>query len=450
MVQTRFRYSGYDIEAAGRLSFRYAFEDGPAFVEVIDFGAPFPAPDALGREAFEAAVRTLYVLAGVSYYKARAPETLDLNGLPFTPEQCAFFKETFVNGLAEFAYRNDVDVSGLRFVNAGPAVGPAGATGAAGRGDPDRGTVVLMGGGKDSLVSVETLRAADFPFRLFCVNPKRPMRDCAAAGDLAMVTVKRTIDPALIALNREPGVRNGHVPITAIVSMIAVVGAFVHGYRNIVLSNERSADEATLVDAEGREVNHQYSKGSHFERRLADYVREYVSPDIAYFSLLRPLSELHIASLFARADRYDAAFTSCNRAFTIATEAKARWCGDCAKCRFTSLMLAGFVPPARLKAMLGHDLLDDPAQLPGFEALLGLDAHKPWDCVGEVRESQVALLGLAEDARWRGHAVVQALAPRVAAFLPDAAAARAELMAPQWDRNAIPSAFEEALRARLG
>jgi hypothetical protein len=88
---------------------------------------------------------------------------------------------------------------------------------------------------------------------------------------------------------------------------------------------------------------------------------------------------------------------------------------------------------------MGCDLLDDAAQVAGFAALLGLDADKPLECVGEVEEARVAMRLLGAAAGWRGTAVVRALAadPRVAG-LPDAAAAAVFAPSPE---HALPEPY---------
>ena len=105
---------------------------------------------------------------------------------------------------------------------------------------------------------------------LLAVNPKKPMADCARASGFPLISVTRNLDPLLFKLN-ENGALNGHVPITAIVSLIALAGAFVYGYDTVILSNERSADEGNIVDA-GVQINHQYSKASEFEADLRNYL----------------------------------------------------------------------------------------------------------------------------------------------------------------------------------
>ena len=78
-------------------------------------------------------------------------------------------------------------------------------------------------------------------------------------------------------------------------------------------------------------------------------VQREIAADLNYYSLLRPLSELAVARQFAKSDRYDAHFSSCNRNFHILGERPAnRWCGVCPKCHFVFLALAPFMPKPRL------------------------------------------------------------------------------------------------------
>lgn len=436
-----FRFLGTRVdEETGRVLLDYGFDNGVSFTETIDFAATLPARGTPVRRAFDAAIRSLFVMAGVSYYKAWLPPVLDLNGLALAEDEIAFFAEVYREGLGEFAMRNGLSLDGrLQFVNAGaPDPDPPSAVDL-----PDR-SAVLIGGGKDSLVSLEVLRSSGAAIELFCVNPREPMIDSATASGVSMATVKRSLDPFLFELNASGAVYNGHVPITAIVSLIAVAAAFVHGWSNIVLSNERSADEPTVDD-----VNHQYSKSSAFEARFAEHVAMRVSPSLNYFSLLRPLSELHIAQLFAKTDRYDRVFTSCNKAFRILERSGELWCLDCAKCRFTFLMMATAMPPERLISVFGANLLDMPEQLGGYEELTALDgAHKPWDCVGEFLESRAALMRIADHPDWRDTAIVRALVPRIAATPPDAAAAYDDFLTPQW-QGRVPAQFRKALDGYL-
>ncbi len=391
--------------ATGAVTLPYRFDDEPPLVERIDLGSP----TTLTVERHALALRLLAYLhgvAGVSYYKAKLAPVLEAEATGLDAAAASFLERLYLGGLGEFAHRNALDLRGhLRFTGAAGTLRPL-------RAQLPRRSLVPVGGGKDSLVTVEALRRAGDEVTLFAVNPKGPILATIEASGLPALTVTRRLDPALFALNAV-GAWNGHVPITAIVSLTALLAAAWHGFDRVVMSNERSADAANLV-VDGWSVNHQWSKSWAFERDLRAELARAVGPDLDWFSLLRPLSELAIAQRFAAETRYDASFSSCNRNFHLAgPEPARRWCRDCPKCRFVFLALAPFMERERLLAIFGGDVLDDPAQLRGFAELVGLEGHKPFECVGETGEAAAALAALAERPDWAERAVVRALAPRL-------------------------------------
>lgn len=447
----RFEFRDYEIAAdAGQVRLSYGFDDHDGFVETIDFGAALPVGGSANAMAFERAVRGLWLAAGASYYKAFAPRLIASPNRSLTHAEAAFFEKLYRGGLAEYAYRNGIDIvdrvdfSRHASTKGSDAVLPGPGGEAMGGVTLPRRSAVLVGGGKDSCVSIEMLRSGGEPQVLFAVNPKGPITACMGDSDLPHVAIKRALDPKLFALN-DAGALNGHVPITAVISFIAAAAAHVHGFDTIVLSNERSANEGNVI-VQGRVVNHQYSKSLEFENDMRNFLAASVGGHLTYFSLLRPLSELHIARLMGQSSRYDASFSSCNRSFTIrATETPARWCRDCPKCRFTYLALATAIDKQRLHKIFGADLLDDPSQLKGFEELTGVSGHKPWECVGEIGESSAAILKLAADPAWADACIVQALKPQLETRA-DLAAYWQELMTPAADHN-LPPRYREMLDA---
>jgi hypothetical protein len=306
---------------------------------------------------------------------------------------------------------------------------------------PER-ALTAIGGGKDSLVSIEALRDAGVEQTVAWIGNSPLIAACAARTGLPTMNIARSLDPRLFAFN-QAGAYNGHIPVTAINSAILVLAALLTGHGMVVFSNERSASYGSLIPGTG-EVNHQWSKGWAFEQAFAAHVGAHVATDLRYFSLLRPLSELAVARRFAALSGYDRHFSSCNRNFHILGSRPAnRWCGQCPKCRFVFLALAPFMPKPRLLAIFGRNLLDDAAQAPGFDALIEYRDHKPFECVGEGQESRAAFALLASRPEWREDRLVQRFAREIQAQLPDGPDAAA-LLAPAGP-HAIPSGLLERL-----
>ena len=411
-----FRVTGREYDAGSRtVTLRYSLDDRVAFTETITFDAPPSGVPGDGAgpsgPGFARALLHLHVAAGTSYYKTAAPPDVVVEGTALTTREREFHHHLYDDGLREFAVANGLPVPRPVTVVADGAGAPA-TTPPAGALRP--GLVVPIGGGKDSMVLIESVR--HLGPRLFAVNPHPLVVELADEAGLELLAVRRRLDPGLVALHRA-GALNGHVPITAIVSLIAVVGAFVHGYDTIAMAVERSASEET-VSVGGVPVNHQYSKSRELEVLLADLVTGTVASELTWGSALRPYSELAISRAFAGLTRFHGTFCSCNTAFRQDAAPGDRWCGDCPKCRFVGLMLAPFLERDAVAAIIGRDLFADPGQVPGFAALMS-DVDKPFECVGERRESAAALRLLARRDGWRDAPVVVALAPTADALVTD-------------------------------
>lgn len=436
----RFHFTDCAFDATtGIARLDYAFDTGGMFSETIAFpGAPFTL-DAARTAAVQSALRTLHLIAGVSYYKAAVPETLVLDAYAIDAGTAAFLTEVYENGLGEFAYRNGLNLRGKIVF---PADAPTSAKAPA-AGLPTQ-ALVAIGGGKDSLVSIEALRRAGIAQTVTWIGSAPLIRSCAERTGLPLLNISRQLPPELFAMNKQ-GALNGHIPVTAVNSAILTLAALLHGADQVVFSNERSASYGSLIEGTG-EVNHQWSKGWDFERAFAAQVRSHIAADLNYYSLLRPFSELAVARQFAKTDFYDAHFSSCNRNFHILGERPAqRWCGVCPKCHFVFLALAPFMSKPRLMTIFGRNLLDEPAQIPGFDALLEYQDHKPFECVGEGRESRAAMAALAQSPSWREDAIVRRFADEILPQLDASELPIAPLLVPV-EEHAIPETLWTALR----
>lgn len=440
----RFRYLDLRVDVGtGELRCRYQlgehhFEERFAFGAGLDWG-----PAAL------AAARLVFLLAGVSYYKASPAPVLDLGDHPLSPLEAGFLRDYYVEGLGEFAYNNrevlarrpvGANLAGLRIEAPSAPTHPAPV---AASGDP----LVPFGGGLDSLVSVDLIRRRSPGLSLFVMSRAgsrfAAIEDAAAVTGLPVARAERTLDPTILR-SAELGFLNGHVPITGLLSAVAVLRAVLDGRSAVVMSNEWSASSGNLV-VEGVEVNHQYSKSLRFETAFRSVLAESL-PGFEYFSLLRPRSELWIARHFAGLEGFHRVFHSCNRAFHLDASARMdRWCGRCDKCCFIDLVLAPFLAPSELAAIFdGHEPLDDPSLQPVFETLLDLSGDtKPFECVGDVTECRAALVLAADRADRAGHPLIGALLARLGPAADEARTAVPDLFEPLGPHH-IPDAYLDA------
>ena len=455
----RFVRCGFDART-GVASLVYAFDDGPEMTETVTIpGAPFVL-EGERADAVEQALRLLHLIAGVSYYKAAVPPEIRIDGYEIDADTAALLTLIYENGLGEFAYRNGLNLHGkIQFPTKSVGGASAPALSAVGAEAPPttamqatalglrHHALVAIGGGKDSLVSIEALRSAGIDQTVTWIGNSQLIAACAARTGLPTLNLGRALAPELFELNRQ-GAYNGHIPVTAVNSAILVLAALLQDVDQVVFSNERSASYGSIIPGTG-EVNHQWSKGWAFEQAFGEYVQRHVATDMRYYSLLRPLSELSVARQFAKSDRYDAHFSSCNRNFHILGERPVnRWCGVCPKCHFVFLALAPFMPKPRLVRIFGRNLLDDASQSGGFDALLEFQDHKPFECVGEGQESRAAMATLASRPEWKEDALV---ARFVREIQPQLVASELEIapLLTMGGEHRVPPALWERLRANF-
>ena len=379
-MKQNFIFKSYDFSADSKMLRLQYSADNITFTESYKFDFDYVDYD---KQALDRAIQILFFMAGVSYYKAFVPSEISIERGELTKENAKFLSKTYQNGLGEFFYVNKLDPKT-------PTTFPFNAHNLEPIKLNNNGLLIGVGGGKDSLVSIEILR--DQPkVATWSVGHKSQLEPLVERIGLPHFWVERSIDKQLLELNKN-GALNGHVPISAILSTVGLVVAILTGHKDIIVSNESSANEPTLT-YEGVEINHQYSKSITYERDFQRYLLSAFGESVRYYSFLRPLSEVYIAEIFAKIgyEKYKDVFSSCNRAFTQ-NQTELFWCGECAKCAFIYLALTPFLPSGELKRLFsGRDLLTSTNLEPIYKNILGIDGVKPLDCVGEIKESRWAM-----------------------------------------------------------
>lgn len=427
-----------------KVTLEYGYQTGETFSETILFPGSRSDFSPAESSALEKTLNALHLAAGISYYKTFCPSEIRIDYRELHTADAEFFTKFYLMGLGEFAVENDLD---LQKVIHFPATAPHSPTAAPLSLPPSN--VVPIGGGKDSLVSLEIIKKAKQPFRPLAVNAGRPILEVInSAGCSEPILIRRTLDPALFALNKH-GAYNGHVPITGILSFIMAFASILYGYDTVIMSNEQSANEGNMTWG-GLDINHQYSKSLEFEQDFKRYMTGHVLKNFTYFSLLRPLSESGIAALFAQQKKYFPTFKSCNRNFHIdAGERKYGWCCDCPKCRFVYLALAPFIGKTDMVDIFGTDMLDDAAQETGFRELCGLEGHKPFECVGEIEECRLLLKSLSRQPDWQNSQLVHKLESEINSPALSVEDLKAKSLSKYPDHN-LPAAYERYLDDFIG
>ena len=388
-----FEYVAYHHERTDeglRLWFDFRMGEVEFHPEALIEARPFLNLDA---EGIDCMVFDIGMIELISYWKCACPPTVKVLCGSLTDQQITFWRKLYWNGLGEFFYTNGIAETQEAFLKV-----ESGKLKMENLADADKifnfqfsifnSYLVPIGGGKDSVVTLELLHRAGKTIRPLIMNPRGATKECARVAGFPMeevLVIRRKIDPVLLDLNAK-GYLNGHTPFSAMLAFYTRLASALSGIPNVALSNENSANESTVI---GTSVNHQYSKSLEFE----DDFRAYVLPPAAksinsfnYFSFLRPLSELQIAMLFSRFTAYHDVFRSCN-----VGSKQDIWCGHCAKCLFAYIILSPFIEPARLNQIFGKSMLDDLTLEHEFKQLIGEAETKPFECVGTVGEVRQAL-----------------------------------------------------------
>jgi UDP-N-acetyl-alpha-D-muramoyl-L-alanyl-L-glutamate epimerase len=352
------------------------------YPELIVPNREFFINDNLAREKLENIIFNIGLIELISYWKLTCSPKLIIKPFSLSGEQINWWKKQYFYGLGEFFYLNSIKTNFDDFVNIEVQSEKHLSIEDLKLKDS---TIIPLGGGKDSIVTLNLLKESQEYIRCMIVNPRpATVKTAEIAGitEKELIIIKREIHPYLLQLNAT-GYLNGHTPFSALLAFLSVLISAITGMKNVALSNESSANEPTVIDGY---VNHQYSKSFEFESDFRYYVNKYIIKDYNYYSFLRPLNELQIANLFSYYYQYSDIFKSCN-----AGSKTDSWCCNCPKCLFTYIILSPFISEGTLTEIFGKNLFDSKELLPVFNELVGSAENKPFDCIGTVEEINAAL-----------------------------------------------------------
>ncbi len=380
-----FIYEGFSIKSdKDKISVIYEFNlaDKFYFYPSIEIIKGNHIKDELNQHEISNFAFHIGMIELISYWKAACPKLIIVKPYKLNDSQIAWWKNLYFNGMGEFFYLNNIhdqqDEIMEIICESEKEIIPFNLS------LENNQVLVPIGGGKDSIVTLELLKD-HFGCIPMVINP-RPASlntmNTASFKSNEFIEIKRTIHPQLLELN-EKGFLNGHTPFSAMLAFVSIFIAALNGSKHIALSNESSANESTHLESG---VNHQYSKSFEFENNFREYVSKYISPDINYFSFLRPLNEYKIAEIFSGFLQYFKNFRSCN----VGSKSDS-WCGKCPKCLFTYIILSPFLGGEQLIQIFGKDLYLDEDLLSIFKELTGLSEVKPFECVGTIDEVNLAL-----------------------------------------------------------
>ena len=336
----------------------------------------------VNKELLENMVFNLGMVELISYWKITCSPKVTVKNIYLNQKQIDWWRKLYFYGLGEFFYKNNIRTNIKEFMKIET-------------GDTKliiskikeefKGALVPIGGGKDSIVTLDVIKEDLKDNMCYVINPRRATEETAEVAGYVKdkrCYVKRTLDQKMIELNKK-GYLNGHTPFSSIVAFSSLIIAYLNKKKYIVLSNEASANESTIYE---EEVNHQYSKSYEFEQDFNDYIKENILDGIEYFSLLRPISEYQIAKHFSKLHEFYKIFKSCN-----VGSKENKWCGNCPKCLFVYIILSPFMNNQDMINIFGENLLEKENLKETMEMLCGIQKNKPFECVGSRDEVNIAI-----------------------------------------------------------
>jgi len=324
------------------------------------------------------------MIEAISYYKSTCSQKFIIKCGCLDEFQKKWYKKLYYLSLGEFRYINNINIDQDEFVD---FVCEGNNLNIINDNESLDGIIIPVGGGKDSIVTLDLLKRYKDKTLCFCIGGKSVSLECIKKAGFEqndVIEINRSIDENLIDLN-EKGFLNGHTPFSAIIAFYSYLVSYLLNKKYIVLSNEDSANETNI---NGENINHQYSKTIEFENDFREYSEKYLKSGIEYFSILRPITEFQIAMMFSELEEYHNIFKSCN---VGSKKEPWYWCNNCSKCLFVYIILSSFLYKEELTNIFKEDLFEKKELLETFIDLCGYGTKKPFECVGTFEEVRCAV-----------------------------------------------------------
>lgn len=192
------------------LKLNYSLDEKVYFTETFVFDFEFT--ENLQKDVLERAFTGLWLTAGVSYFKAYLPPEIVIKNHQISANQAAFFENLYLNGLGEFFYQNKINPPekiNFPFVETGLETD---------LNFSGEGSLVALGGGKDSLTTAGILKKEEIDFCTFSLGHSGLLKSQSSIIGQPHFQIHRQISDQLLELNKKDAL-NGHIPISSILGV---------------------------------------------------------------------------------------------------------------------------------------------------------------------------------------------------------------------------------------
>ncbi|MDH3678593.1 MAG: hypothetical protein OEV40_01460 [Acidimicrobiia bacterium] len=262
----------------------------------------------------------------------------------------------------------------------------------------DVATLMLCGGGKDSLVSMRLLERGGVDYDAFVYSHSTYGRGqhqhdlidgllehCRHQRLHRGWVIDDAVDSPAARLHPERGIARIIAAETVSSYWTALPVALQHGFTNVALGVTKSTDEHNLTwERNGEKINYLWGMSSLAEEMLHGYVRDHLVSNVAIFHVLRPIHDINVFTLLNQSLDAVPATHSCAQVKP--------WCCRCAKCLYVWMSYVAWLPQSVVAETFSVNLFDLPENRTILRKMLGLESYKPADCVGTVSEARLAFL----------------------------------------------------------
>ncbi len=377
-----YRFCGADLE----VWFYFLIKPNLRFkTEVTIKNVPAKRFQMINKTDLENLIFHLGLVEMLNYWKLTCSPTINIKAGNLDKKQKTFLRKLIINGMGQYFYENKIDFTKKDFLKIESAKYIKKLSNSSTILDKNK-TLVPIGGGKDAPVAIDKLqKKQNLILGAFALNPQKPQKEIIKISKIKnQIFAEREIDPLLFKLNKQ-GYLNGHVPFSAFLTHFSLVVALLFNYKNIAFAWEKSANEPN-VGYRNKPINHQWSKSVQWENLIQAYAQEWLLKNINIYSPLRKLTETEIAQEFAKLKKYHKVFLSCNNAYKRGVK-NPMWCGKCSKCLFVFVSLYPFMEEKQLIKIFNKNLFEDKKLVPLMKELTGKAKHKPFECVGTIKEN---------------------------------------------------------------
>ena len=229
----QFIYDSFKVEKKNnnlKFSYRFIIEPDIVFNPTVTIkNIPVSRIEALNDSVINNLAFHIGLAEIPSYWKATCSPDILIKAGTLDKEQINYWEKTLLKGMGEFYFVNNIDFTEKNFINIKTESSEKVKRGVFKERIKNEKTIIPVGGGKDSIVTIEALMGK-IRTNVLMLNKIKCDEDVAKrAGYRDPITIDRNMDQKLKCLNSK-GFLNGHNPFSTYLAFISISCAVLFHY----------------------------------------------------------------------------------------------------------------------------------------------------------------------------------------------------------------------------